>query len=453
MNQITPSEIVVDMSNSKLVEYTRAEINESLHIILSLGSQYLTITNSIFTKDVSIVIKTYGTAGIDFSGSIFKERISFIVDVSGVKINCSKATFENGFEIKSKNSIELICSEATLQGEVEIEDCKFTNLDFEKAQNGKTFCTLYANKSIIKKSNFNDSTLGEVYFSKAIFEEDAKFDRCNFAMFNCSEAKFKSSLFLNNAEFYSSVQFNGAKFENTLVAPNLNKLGTACWADFSGCTFMSNTYFDFGNWDSFTCTRSTFVSPVSFHLTKIRYVDFIGTFFQSNVDFSNTNYPESTTETFRIIKSELLKAQDRAGYLYYQSKELNQYEKTAVEWNKRPLEYFMLLLNRISTNHGIDWGRGVLFSLSVMVFFYTIYIISLPNRGFSWGYTDWGSFLEATDYVVKNFFVFIAIFRDSSFIEGTSPNSFSYFIDFIGRIFIGYGIYQTIQAFRKYGKT
>lgn len=453
MNQITPNEISNEISNNKLAEYKHVEISESIYLLLSTGSQHLRITHSAFTKEVNVIVNKYGTAQIDFSESIFTERVSFIVDVSGVKINCSKATFENGFEVHSKFPIELVCSEATLQGKVEIEDCKFNNLDFEKTRNGKKYCTLQANKSVIKECNFNDSTLGEVYFENAIFEGNAKFDRCNFAMFNCSSAKFKSSLLLNNAEFYLSVQFNGAKFENTLIAPNLNKDDTKCWADFSGCTFISNTYFDFGNWDSFICTRSTFVSPVSFHLTKIRYVDFIGTFFQSNVDFSNTNYPESTTETFRIIKSELLKAQDRAGYLYYQSKELNQYEKTTVEWNKRPLEYFMLLLNRISTNHGVDWGRGVFFSLSVMIFFYVVYIITLPDRGFSWGYTDWGSFLEATDYVVKNFFIFIAIFRDSSFIEGTSPNAFSYFIDFIGRIFIGYGIYQTIQAFRKYGKT
>ena len=34
-----------------------------------------------------------------------------------------------------------------------------------------------------------------------------------------------------------------------------------------------------------------------------------------------------------------------------------------------------------------------------------------------------------------------------------SKDWFFYLILFIGRIFIGYGYYQTIQAFRKYGKS
>ena len=32
-------------------------------------------------------------------------------------------------------------------------------------------------------------------------------------------------------------------------------------------------------------------------------------------------------------------------------------------------------------------------------------------------------------------------------------SGFSYLLLFIGRIFIGYGYYQTIQAFRKFGKS
>jgi uncharacterized protein YjbI with pentapeptide repeats len=452
MNKIFPSEIVTRVQRFKDVQYDQIEVDEQLYVTLNTGSQKLSLLDSEFYQEVHIVVSIYGTANLDFSRSVFNEKVYFNIGVSHVSINCNKTTFKKGFVIESTSEVELQCIEAVLQDEIGLENCRFSNIDFAKCQNGTTYCTVLAMNTDIKNCNFNDVRLGEVYFNNAVFHSEAKFDRSNFVMLNCSSVQFEDAAYFNNAEFYLSALFNGAQFKQSFVGPYMNKTDSAANADFSGCLFYGNAYFDYGNWGSFTCIRSTFQQPVSFHLTKIRAVDFIGTFFQSIVDFSNTNYPESTTETFRIIKSELLKAQDRAGYLYYQSKELNQYERTSIKWKKRPLEYFMLVLNRLSTNHGIDWGRGVVFSLTIMVTFYSIYINTLPGHAFRWGFENWESFWSATNYVVKNFFVFIALFREFSFIEGTSPNAFSYFIDFLGRIFIGYGIYQTIQAFRKYGK-
>ena len=42
---------------------------------------------------------------------------------------------------------------------------------------------------------------------------------------------------------------------------------------------------------------------------------------------------------------------------------------------------------------------------------------------------------------------------DNLEIIGVKLKGFSYLLLFIGRIFIGYGYYQTIQAFRKFGKS
>ncbi|MCP4336273.1 MAG: hypothetical protein GY679_00265 [Mycoplasma sp.] len=52
----------------------------------------------------------------------------------------------------------------------------------------------------------------------------------------------------------------------------------------------------------------------------------------------------------------------------------------------------------------------------------------------------------------KIFFQFLNITNWDYKPFGIEDNGIVYIILFIGRIFIGYGYYQTIQAFRKYGK-
>jgi len=60
--------------------------------------------------------------------------------------------------------------------------------------------------------------------------------------------------------------------------------------------------------------------------------------------------------------------------------------------------------------------------------------------------------LNSVNSTMMYFFKFFIITHDLDFMKGFKPNFLSYLIDSIGRIFIGYGIYQTVQAFRKYGK-
>ena len=41
-------------------------------------------------------------------------------------------------------------------------------------------------------------------------------------------------------------------------------------------------------------------------------------------------------------------------------------------------------------------------------------------------------------------------FHSNDLLKDEIPNNWSHFFDFLGRIAVGYGIYQTIQAFRKF---
>lgn len=109
----------------------------------------------------------------------------------------------------------------------------------------------------------------------------------------------------------------------------------------------------------------------------------------------------------------------------------------------RPFEFLVYFFNLISNNHGRSWFVALLFIVAVshIGFYFYNSCLSTPIYSFEWGNTgylgDLAQFILPThkfDFMVKE------------------PNSNAVVIDFVSRLFIGYGIYQFISAFRKHGK-
>ena len=121
-------------------------------------------------------------------------------------------------------------------------------------------------------------------------------------------------------------------------------------------------------------------------------------------------------------------------------------------------DIFLLLLNRISNKFGTDWIRGVSFIVIMGVI--TSYILLKKSYNF-WSFEPYN--LKAWEESVAFFLNVINIVDMKPFDNGVKSangliqlvqdNDFNNIILFIGRIFIGYGYYQTIQAFRKFGKS
>lgn len=109
----------------------------------------------------------------------------------------------------------------------------------------------------------------------------------------------------------------------------------------------------------------------------------------------------------------------------------------------------ILLFNKHSNNFGTSWVNGVVFTLlftfitlSLMAGFSDSVILTLNERGV---YNYFESFLYILNISPFNNDNTNYLFSDMGILTKITF--------FIGRIFIGYGIYQTIQAFRKYGKS
>lgn len=153
-------------------------------------------------------------------------------------------------------------------------------------------------------------------------------------------------------------------------------------------------------------------------------------------------------ETYRIIKDTFHKEGNQIESLKYYRNEMIIYEK---EINRTKSENYIeekisLFLNKISNRFGTSWVQGLKFTIFVTVIFYILFLLVLQDElkfEFSW---------LAISQTIKHFIEFLNIAKWNIEPFDIKNYNWGYVFLFLGRIFIGYGYYQIIQAFRKYGK-
>lgn len=115
-----------------------------------------------------------------------------------------------------------------------------------------------------------------------------------------------------------------------------------------------------------------------------------------------------------------------------------------------PLEKdkIILWLNKNSNEFDTNWVVGVNFSMLVGCLTYFTILLSI-NSNIVFDESPEG----ISNFLTSLVDVFNITKWDNLEIIGVKLKDLSYLLLFIGRIFIGYGYYQTIQAFRKFGKS
>lgn len=126
--------------------------------------------------------------------------------------------------------------------------------------------------------------------------------------------------------------------------------------------------------------------------------------------------------------------------------------KFTIEWWHLWGERLNLAANKTSTYHGKDWLRGAVVTLLSTAVFYTCYCLSrgiYPASPFNLNN------LYNFAHVFAYFFEFLNPLHNTDFFEHIKtgePNPGALIIDYVSRIVIAYTVYQTVQAFRKFGK-
>ena len=113
----------------------------------------------------------------------------------------------------------------------------------------------------------------------------------------------------------------------------------------------------------------------------------------------------------------------------------------------RKQDRILLWFNKNSNSFGTDWVVGINFTMLVALVATIIVLLLSPNMCFLPKWEGIGNFMRA---LVEMFN--ITEWKDIE-ILGERPSNWQYIFIFLARIFIAYGMYQTIQAFRKFGKS
>lgn len=108
----------------------------------------------------------------------------------------------------------------------------------------------------------------------------------------------------------------------------------------------------------------------------------------------------------------------------------------------------LLWLNKNSNDFGTNWMVGVNFTLFVGLITYLLVLLPIMSE------LDFRADFKGIGFFLKYYGELLNPMSWNSIKPfGQELNNWQYIVSFIGRIFIGYGYYQTIQAFRKYGKS
>ena len=110
-------------------------------------------------------------------------------------------------------------------------------------------------------------------------------------------------------------------------------------------------------------------------------------------------------------------------------------------------EKILLWFNKNSNNFGTNWFIGLNVTTLVALITYVVISLLSSNVILQFDAEGVGNFLKGLVKIIN-----VTEWSDITFLEQELTN-WQYIFLFIGRIFIGYGYYQTIQAFRKFGKS
>lgn len=203
------------------------------------AEQNISFASSIFNKSFELVTKNeLGEA--KFEASHFKQKFTMnirkfnVLDFTGAKFDCELALHAKQFDgininftktmFKQKVSFhrsiincEVLFEEACFEGDLIFTEAKFNdvvNLDKAKFKGEAQFSGTKFYRAILTEINFENKT----NFSNAVFNDKAYFTNATFA----KEVKFNNILFKNNAYFRNTVFKDFVDFSETNFEKNAN---------------------------------------------------------------------------------------------------------------------------------------------------------------------------------------------------------------------------------------
>jgi hypothetical protein len=327
----------------------------------------------------------------------------------------------------------------------------------------------FDNCTFKENATFSSIFVENASFSRATFEKEVKFDNSRFkgkVRFHGTE--FKGKVSFNNTKFEDLVDFWATTFNQPTIFQKTDFLGMTV---FAATTFLGNVLFTYALIEKVIIFRSTkFLAGLDLSLALQQ--GSLSIFDISLQDYPTVADPETEAdyenlvsheaiipernkrETFRILKKELQSQGNSFDALTFSALETKAFtrqleSKLRKAWSAKDIEdYFLVGLNNLSNRHGNSWLRGVAFTMIVGYLFY--YLSLLSTAKYHFGFSEVNS--NDVEECFKYFVAFLIPTHNIDYMSGLGQSGWSFVWDFVGRTFVAYGIYQTIQAFRRFRK-
>ncbi len=472
-------------------------------------------SNTVFECDIVFSNITL-TDNITFAGSVFKGNVTFRNTTFNENIDCfgsvffqklefQDVTFNSFANFRQASFLDTSFSTVRFQAEARFTEARFlSNVHFSMVSwLGKVTFTKasfqrevrYSNNTFHKQVEFystifkgctdfaNVEFMNNVIFMSTKFLDEIWFIRAKF----CKSAHFKSTHFgesgennrtyFKEVEFKFGVDFESSKFNQKVVFRDIifaehpffcNVVFDSVFfydtkflegADFSRTEFSEVTQFkdcSFYKIISFEQSRfsgiTVFANPVVRNQQALATFNLGGAVFLSNFSYTGNDYPTSANrETARIFKHQLQSSGNNIEALHFYKEEMELYRKELQKSNGRWPEKIQLWFLRISSNYGLSWVRGIAFIVCWVLTTLGLFILcnSEGVKTLTKGYSLNSWIKLAIDGALKVF----NITHWNNIIEGVPITGWGHLALFSGRIFISLGIYQTIQALRKFSRT
>lgn len=464
----------------KPIIFTNCIFNEPVDIGSFENSGNITFNECIFNKSVKI---QYDNAKIAsdcvFNGDLSIELSKFSeAEISDFDIKNKLEIYgsSRGLSLKNINKRnEKLNQEILIHGEfgnVLVDEVKTQSFEFSDA-------TKITNKFIVSNIETNELCIGAI-----VLDTNAKFNNCDVRRFQIDSIKGEvSDLVISDSEI-KEMKFKIGNVSNlSIVGGSINVLvlsgsnESKSILNIEKATITNLKFERLYNYGLITLRElaTSLNGLVSFRSCNIGKADFIYcNFSKAILEFENSKITEaffSETEfpkrvlverkknygqeqlIFGQLATAFQKQGDNIRALEYNSRELEAHYRNIRWFSPAFFQKLNLWLNSISNNFGRNWFLGTVFSFGIGILFFCFLLVSTNN--YQWGFPQFDFSLTPAYLKFMNplrFFELEALFNNTHQEGNIKLNGLSYLADFGGRLFIAYGYYQTIQAFRRFGR-
>jgi len=324
-----------------------------------------------------------------------------------------------------------------------INNCQFINCDIYENDFGYELSFLNNTLTDEDKTNhssnyFKKCIFGKSSFYNTDFGESTKFLSCDFngaTLFENIKNDFNTALDFKNDKFKNTVSFNKTK---------IHKL------NFDNCVFENYAFFQETYFDIIKIDKSIFEKSAFFDDVKIMDID------------------KCDRRTIRNIKLHLQKVENKIDYNKFRvyefdaykadlKKQIDNYKKDKNHFYHRirdikhlRRDLFILNLTGFYSDYGTDWKKALKFTLLFGLLLYVTFFI-FENCSSSWDINEW----QVAPIGFLRFFILTDFYNPladgKTYISNNGWNHLISWIIFIfGKVVIAFGIYEMIQAFRKF---